>query len=171
MGAEVEHRIGLPNLLQIGVEGGKPVVGAGGTGKQQPHRIPFVPERRLHADKQIPERLPEHQQILPVGVQMARRFPPTLVQPFVIGGEAFVLHLRHPIGDVQLGTGVLGRGIVNHFLHQGFRRLGQIPHVVAVALHGHHHFVDTAEHVQIGRRSHVALIRGETENRNRQLLI
>ncbi len=171
VGAEVQHRIRLPNLLQIGVEGRKSVVGAGGTGKQQPHRIALVPERRLHPDKQVAKRLPVHQQILPVGVQMARRFPPTLVQPFVIRGEALVLHFRHPVRHVQLRTGILGRGIVNHLLHQRLRRLRQIPHVVAVPLQGHHHFVDTAEHVEIRRRPYIALIRGETENRNRQLLI
>ena len=51
----MQHRISLPDLLEVGVVGGKAVVRAGAAGIQQTHRITLVTEGGLHADEHVAE--------------------------------------------------------------------------------------------------------------------
>ena len=140
------------------------MVGAGGAREQQPHRIAFVTKGGLHANEYVAKLLAVNQQVLAVCIQVARRWPPVLFQSLGIGRQGFVFGNRHAIGNVQLGTAVLGLSIVNHGLHQGFRRPGQVLHVIAVLLQRFHHGVDGTEHIQVGSGTDIALVRGEAKD-------
>ena len=79
MGAKVQHRIRAPDFVQEGVVGGKAVVGAGGTGEQQQHRVALVAEGGLHADEHVAEGLAVDQQVFAVGVEVPRCWPPVFL--------------------------------------------------------------------------------------------
>ena len=49
----MQHRIGLPYLFQVGVIGGKAMVGAGATGIEQPHRVALVAKGGLNTHKYV----------------------------------------------------------------------------------------------------------------------
>ena len=78
MGAEVQHRIGAPDLLEIGVVSGEAVVGAGAAGIEQPHRVTLVAEGGLHTNKHVAEVAAKDQQVLAVAVEFARGLTPVL---------------------------------------------------------------------------------------------
>ena len=78
MGAEVQHSVSLPYLLQIGVVGSKAVVGACTTGVEQAHRVTFVAEGGLNTDENVAEVATENQQVLAVAVEVARGLTPIL---------------------------------------------------------------------------------------------
>ena len=171
MGAEVEHRIGLPDLLQIGVVGSKSMVGACTTGVEQAHGVAFVAEGGLNADKDIAEVATEDQQILAIAVEIAGRLAPVLFKPLGVRGQAFVFLNAHPMGNGKLRRALHGIGVVDHRLQQITRRRRQALHVVALRLHLLHHPMDGTEDVEIGRRSDIALVGREAEHRDRQLLV
>ena len=169
--AEMEHRIGAPDLLEIGVVGRKAMVGTGTAGIQQTHRITLVTEGGLHADEHVAEVAAEHQQVLPVAVEIARRLAPVLLQSLRIRGETLVFLDAHPMGDGQLRSSLHRLGVVDHRLQQCLGCGRQILHVVPLGLHLLHHTVDGTEDVEVGRRPDIALVGGETEDRDRQLLV
>ena len=82
MGAEVEHCIGLPDFFQIGVVGRKSVMRAGAARIEKTHGVTLVAEGGLYADKDVAEVSAEHQQVLPITVQIAGWFSPVLLKPF-----------------------------------------------------------------------------------------
>ena len=73
----------------------------GRLGEQQPHRVALVAEGRLHSNKDVPELRPEDEQVLAVGVEVARRRAPVLVEVVLVGAEPLVLLHGHPVDDVQ----------------------------------------------------------------------
>ena len=78
MSAEVQHRVSLPDLLQIGVVSGKTVVGACTTGIEQAHWVAFVAEGGLNANKDVAEMATKHQQVLAIAVEVAGGLAPVL---------------------------------------------------------------------------------------------
>ena len=135
MGAEVQHRIGLPHLLQVGVVGGKAVVGAGAAGIEQPHRIALVAEGGLHPHKHVAEVAAVDQQVGAVAVQVAGGLAPVFFQPLGIGGEALVFLHAHAVGDRELRGSLEGFWVVDHGLHQRLGIPRHVLHVVALGLH------------------------------------
>ena len=170
MGAEVQHRIGLPHLLQIGVVGGKAVVGAGAAGIEQPHRIALVAKGWLHAHKHVAEVAAVDQQVGAVAVQVAGGLAPVFFQALGIGGEPLVFLHAHAVGDRELRCTLEGLWVVDHRLHKRLGRARHVLHVVALELHLLEHPEDRAEYIQVGRRAHVALVWWEAEYGDRQLL-
>ncbi len=113
----------------------------------------------------------EHQQVLPVAVEIARRLAPVLLQSLRIRGETLVFLDAHPMGDGQLRSSLHRLGVVDHRLQQCLGCGRQILHVVPLGLHLLHHTVDGTEDVEVGRRPDIALVGGETEDRDRKLLV
>ena len=170
MGAEVQHRIGLPHLLQIGVVGGEAVVGAGAAGIEQPHRVALVAKGWLHTHKHVAEVAAVDQQVGAVAVQVAGGLAPVFFQALGIGGEPLVFLHAHAVGDRELRCPLKSFRVVDHRLHQRLGRARHVLHVIALGLHLLQHPEDRAEYIQVGRRADVALIRGEAKYRDRQLL-
>ncbi len=50
----------LEDLLEVGVEGGKAVVGRGRAAEEQAHRVALVPKGGLHADEHLAKLLAKH---------------------------------------------------------------------------------------------------------------
>ena len=171
MGAEVEHGIRTPDLLQVGVIGSEAMMGTGAAGVQKPHGVALVAEGGLHADEHVAEVATEHQQVLAIAVEVARRLAPVLLQPFGVRGETFVLLHAHAVRDRELRSSLHRFGIVDHGFHQTLRSLRQVLDVVPLGLHLLHHPMDGAEHIEVGRRADIAFVRREAEHRDRQLLV
>ena len=171
VGAEVQHRVSTPDLLEIGVVGGEAVVGAGAAGVQQPHRVTLVAKGGLNADEDVAEVATEDQQVGAVAVQVAGGLAPVLLEALRVGREAFVFLNAHPVGDGQLRCTLEGLGVLEDRLHQLLGVAGQTADVVALGAHLFHHAVDGAEDVQVGRGADVALVGGEAEDGDCQLLV
>ena len=167
----MQHCIGLPYLLQVGVVGGKPVVGAGTAGVEQPHGVAFVAKGGLDAYKHIAEVAPIDQQVGAVGVEVAGGLAPVLLEPFGIGGEPLVLLHAHAVGNGELRGAGEGFRIAQHGFHQGLRRAGHVVDGIALGLHFFEHPVDRAEDIEVGRGAHVALVGGEAEHGDGQLFL
>ena len=135
VGAEMEHSIGAPHLLEVGVIGGETVMGAGAAGIQQPHRVAFVAEGGLHPHEHVAEVTAVDQQVGAIAVQVAGGLPPVLLQALRIGGEPLVFGHAHPVGDRQLWGSLQGLGVGEHRLHQRLGRAGHLLNVVALELH------------------------------------
>ena len=60
----------LENALQVGVVGGKAMMGGGTPAEQQSHGVPLIPEGGLHPDEHVAKLLAIDQQVLPLGVQL-----------------------------------------------------------------------------------------------------
>ena len=170
MGAEVQHRISLPDLLQIGVVSGEAVVGAGAAGIEQAHRITLVAEGGLDANEDVAEVATENQQVLAIAVEVAGGLAPVLFQPFGVRRQTLVLLNAHPMGDRQLRRALHGIGVIDDGLQQFSRRGGQILHVVTLRLHLLHHPMDGAENVEVSSGADITLVGREAENGDRQLL-
>ena len=147
MGAEVQHRVRLPDLLQIGVISGKTVMGAGAAGIKQAHWIAFVAEGGLNANKDVAEMATKHQQVLAIAVEVAGGLAPVFFQSFGVRRQALVLLDTHTVCDRELGGSLHGIGVVDDGLQQLTRRGRQVLHVVALRLHLLHHPMDGAEAV------------------------
>ena len=171
MGAEVEHRISLPDLLEIGVVGGEAVVGAGAAGIEQAHRITLVAEGGLNANENVAEVATENQQVLAIAVEVAGGLAPVLFKPFGVGRQTLVLLNAHAVGDRQLRRALHGIGVVDDGLQQLSGRGRQVLHVVALRLHLLHHPMDGAEDVEVSRRTDIAFVGREAEHGDRQLLL
>mmetsp|Transcript_19673 Transcript_19673/g.60856 ORF Transcript_19673/g.60856 Transcript_19673/m.60856 type:complete len:271 (-) Transcript_19673:1794-2606(-) len=98
--AEMQDRVGLEDLLQVRVVRGEAVVRARALGEQKSHGIALVAEGRLHADEDVAEFGAEHQQVLAVRVQLARRGAPVLVQFLGVGRLVVVFAEGHAVRDV-----------------------------------------------------------------------
>ena len=81
MGAEMQHRISLPDLLQVGVVGGEAVVRACTTGVEQAHRVTFVAKGGLNTNEEVAEVATENQKILAIAVEVAGGLAPVLFKP------------------------------------------------------------------------------------------
>ena len=74
----MEHGVGLPNFLQIGVISRKTMVWTSAAGIKQTHGIPFVTECGLDADKNVAEVASVDQKVGTVGVEIAWGLAPVL---------------------------------------------------------------------------------------------
>ena len=171
MGAEVQHRVGAPHLFKVGVVSGEAVVGAGAARIQQPHRVAFVAEGGLHPHKHVAEVAAVNQQVGAIAIQIAGRLAPVLFEALGVGGEALVFGHAHPVGNRQLRRSLQGLGIGEHRLHQRLGRAGHVGHAVPLELHLLKHPEDRTEHIEVGGGAHVALVGGEAEHGDRQLLL
>ena len=80
MRPEVQHGIGTEILTQPAIEGGEGVRRREVSLEEEPHRVPFPPERRLHTDEHVPEALPHHEELTTIGQLLAGRRPPDLLE-------------------------------------------------------------------------------------------
>ena len=171
MSAEVQHRVCLPDLLQIGVVSGKTVVGACTTGIEQAHWVAFVAEGGLNANKDVAEMATKHQQVLAIAVEVAGGLAPVLFQSFGVRRQALVLLHAHTVCDRELGGSLHGIGVVDDSLEQSSWCGGQTLNVVALGLHLLHHPMDGAENIEVSRCADIAFVRREAEHGDRQLLV
>mmetsp|Transcript_28419 Transcript_28419/g.47713 ORF Transcript_28419/g.47713 Transcript_28419/m.47713 type:complete len:652 (+) Transcript_28419:1252-3207(+) len=146
-------------------------MGGSRLGEQQAHRVTLVPEGGLHANEDVAVRLPVHEHILPIGVEVAGRWPPVLLQRGRVVTQARVLLHAHLVLDVQLGGVVLSFLVVKHALDEPLLKLGHGAHIVAFRLKHLQHLPDGAEYVEVGSGPHVALVRREGEHGDAQLLL
>mmetsp|Transcript_14046 Transcript_14046/g.52677 ORF Transcript_14046/g.52677 Transcript_14046/m.52677 type:complete len:553 (-) Transcript_14046:271-1929(-) len=103
---------------------------------------------------------------------MAGRGAPVLFQVLRVRGQSLVLIDGHPVGDVELGGVELGLLVVQDGFHERLGLLREVvADVVALALELLHDRLDRVEHVQVGGSSDVALVRGEAEDGDGQLLV
>ena len=172
VGTEVKDGIGLEDLLQVGVVGGEAVVRTGRLGKEQTHRITLVTERRLDANEHITELLSIHKQILAVRVEVAGSGTPVLLEVLRVRGELIVLIGIHAVGNVEVGRRDLGLGIIEDLRHDGLLAVqGGIANVVSLLLELLEHGLDGIEHIKVGGGTDIALVRGEGEDGNGNLLV
>eukprot|EP00964_Phaeocystis_antarctica_P011943 scaffold6585_cov34-Phaeocystis_antarctica.AAC.1 len=130
--AEMQHGVGLEDLLDVRVVGGEAVVGRSGLRVEQAHGIALVAEGRLHADEDVAEGLAVDEQVLAVAVEVAGRRPPVLLEVGGIGRELLVLGHRHLVGNVELGRRDARLLVVQDFVDEGLDALGQLAHLVAL---------------------------------------
>mmetsp|Transcript_27247 Transcript_27247/g.59503 ORF Transcript_27247/g.59503 Transcript_27247/m.59503 type:complete len:1448 (-) Transcript_27247:88-4431(-) len=171
VGAEVQARVGAEHLLDVCVVGGEAVVGGRRLGEQQAHGVALVPEGGLHADEHVAVALAVHQHALAVRVQVAGGRAPVLVEVGLVVAQLLVLLHRHLVLDVQLRGVELGLLVVEHRLDEPRLRLGELAHVVALLLQHVEALPDGAEHVEVRGGAHVALVGGEGEDGDAQLLL
>ncbi len=143
------------------------MVGAGRAAEEQAHRVAFVAEGGLDTNKDVTKALTKDQQVLTIGVEMARGRAPVFLEALGIGGKAFVFAHGHAVGNVQLGASVLGLSIMDDGFHEGFGGVGQVLNVVAVALHCFENTEDRAENIEVGSRTDVTFVGWEAEDGDR----
>mmetsp|Transcript_5701 Transcript_5701/g.23522 ORF Transcript_5701/g.23522 Transcript_5701/m.23522 type:complete len:1185 (+) Transcript_5701:1625-5179(+) len=171
VGAEMEHGVGAEHLLDVGVVRRKSVVGRGGLGEEEAHGIALVAEGGLDADEDVAELLAVHEEVLAVGVEVAGGRAPVLVKVLLVDAELLVLLDGHLVLDVHVGRGELGLLVVENGVDEVLLGLGQVTDVVALLLEALEHAVDGAKHVEVRGRADVALVRGEGEDGDGELLV
>mmetsp|Transcript_21009 Transcript_21009/g.46075 ORF Transcript_21009/g.46075 Transcript_21009/m.46075 type:complete len:1268 (+) Transcript_21009:731-4534(+) len=171
VGTEVQHSISAKHLLQEGVVGSEAVVGGGRPAEQQAHGVTLVAEGGLHANEDVAELLAVDQQLLAVGVELTGGLAPVLLQGIRVLAQTLVLIHLHAVGNVQVAAVELGISAVEHALDQVLLIHGDHAHIVALLLQLLQHPVDGAEHVQVGGGTDIALVRGEAEHSDGQLLL
>ena len=156
-------------LAQVAVERRERVGRREALLEQQPHRVAFVAEGRLHAHQHVAEAAPEHEDRGPVAeLATRRRAPlgldlrqPTLAPDVVVGADQRV-HVR---------IGAVGRRVAGEDrLAQCVDAVGQL-HRVALGAHRRQGVVQRLEHREVGGRPHVAGIRREVEQHDRDLAL
>mmetsp|Transcript_118420 Transcript_118420/g.166464 ORF Transcript_118420/g.166464 Transcript_118420/m.166464 type:complete len:513 (-) Transcript_118420:663-2201(-) len=140
-------------------------------GKEQPHRVTLVAEGWLHTEEDVSEMLAVDQHVATVGVQLSRRRAPVLAQVMGEGAELLVFVHAHAVGDVQVRHGHCCFWVLQNGLLQALRVVRHILNGVALLLQLSHHCVDAAEDIKVRGSSNVALVRGELEDADAQLLL
>mmetsp|Transcript_25720 Transcript_25720/g.64239 ORF Transcript_25720/g.64239 Transcript_25720/m.64239 type:complete len:1163 (-) Transcript_25720:603-4091(-) len=171
VGAKVENCVGLVDLLEVRVVRGEAVVGAGALGEQEAHRVSLVAKGGLDADEDVTKVLAVDQKVLAVGVEMAGRGAPVLVQGVLVVADLFILRNRHLVGDVELRRGELGLLVVDDLLEELVRGLGDDTDVVALGFEMAEDRKDRVEDVEVCCGTDVALVRGEGEDCDGELLL
>eukprot|EP00962_Isochrysis_galbana_P012886 scaffold3665_cov102-Isochrysis_galbana.AAC.3 len=169
--AKVEHGVGAEDLLDVRVVSGEAVVRRGRLGVQQAHRVALIAKRGLHANEDVAKRHAEDEQVLAVGVEVAGRRAPVLLEVLGVRGELLVLGDRHCVRHVEGGRGQRRLLVVQDAVHEVLNRCGHLAHVVAGLLHRLETLKDGAEDVEVGGGAHVALVRGEGEDSDGHLLL
>mmetsp|Transcript_27935 Transcript_27935/g.66296 ORF Transcript_27935/g.66296 Transcript_27935/m.66296 type:complete len:513 (-) Transcript_27935:691-2229(-) len=142
-----------------------------GLGKEQPHGVTLVAEGRLHTEEDISEMLAVDQHVATIGVQLSRRRAPVLAQVMGEGAELLVFVHAHTVGDIQVRHGHCCLWVLQNGLLQTLRVVRHILNGVALLLQLSHHCVDAAEDIQVRSSANVALVRGELEDADAQLLL
>mmetsp|Transcript_30830 Transcript_30830/g.60333 ORF Transcript_30830/g.60333 Transcript_30830/m.60333 type:complete len:829 (-) Transcript_30830:742-3228(-) len=105
VGSEVQDGVGAEDLLKVGVVGGETVVGRGRLGEEEAHGVALVTEGGLDADEDVAELLTVHEQVLAVGVEVAGRRAPVVLEVLRVGGQLAILVHVHAVGHVELRGG------------------------------------------------------------------
>ena len=169
--AEVQHGVGAEHVLDVRVVRGEAVVGRRGLGEEQAHRVTLVAEGGLDADEDVAELLAVHEQVLAVRVEVPGRGAPVLVQVLLVQAELLVLLDGHLVLDVEVGRRELGLLVVEHGVDQVILVVGHVADVVALLLQALEHAEDGAEDVEVRGGADVALVGGEGEHRDGELLV
>ena len=102
VGAEMQHSIGFPDFLEVGVVRGESMVRTCAAGIQQTHRVPLVAEGGLNADEHVAEVAAEHQQVLPVTVEISGWLAPVLLKTLRVGSETLVFLNTHAVCNGEI---------------------------------------------------------------------
>ena len=167
----MEDSIGSPDMIEIGVISHKSVVRRCGFAKQQTHRIAFITKGWLHTDKEIPILLTVNQQVLSIGIQMSRGGSPLFDNAIDVGSICFIFRHRHLVSNVEFGTADHRFSVMQDILHHVVGCLGQALDIIAIVTKGFCDFMNGRENIQISSRANIALIRRETEDRDREFLL
>mmetsp|Transcript_92826 Transcript_92826/g.113691 ORF Transcript_92826/g.113691 Transcript_92826/m.113691 type:complete len:340 (+) Transcript_92826:1893-2912(+) len=171
MGSEMQQGICLEDEFQVGIEGGETVMRRRTLGEEKPHGVTLVTKGGLHTQEDVAELFAVDQHILAIGVQLARRWAPVLMQVFGERTQLLVLIHAHAVGHVQLRHRHGRLRVFQNGLLQAFHGVGDVFHRIALLFQFLHDCVDAAKDIQVGRCAHVALVRWELEHANAQLLL
>ncbi len=169
MGAEMQHRAGAEILAQPAIERREGMRRRKALLEQQPHRIAFISEGGLDADKDVPEALAQHEDRTAVALLLAGRRTPLrldLAQPFF---RSNMIAGRN--SDVDIGVGAEAGGVADHDPLPQRVGVGRHIDLIALALHRGERAMQGLEHRQEGGRAGVARIRREIEQHDRHLAI
>mmetsp|Transcript_74674 Transcript_74674/g.164876 ORF Transcript_74674/g.164876 Transcript_74674/m.164876 type:complete len:683 (+) Transcript_74674:2564-4612(+) len=139
-------------------------------GKQQPHGIALIAEGGLHTQEDVAKLLAVDQEVLAIGVQLARWRSPVLMQVFRERAQLLVLIHTHAVFHIQFGHRHGSLWVFQDGLLQAFDRVRDILHGVALLFQLLHDCIDAPKDIQISSGAHIALVRGELEHANAQLL-
>ena len=95
MRAEVQHGVGVEDLLHVRVVRSEAMMRRCTLAEEKAHRISLVPEGRLDTDEDVAQLLAKHEEVLSVAVQVARRGTPVFLEVLRIRTQALVLLHRH----------------------------------------------------------------------------
>mmetsp|Transcript_13345 Transcript_13345/g.28290 ORF Transcript_13345/g.28290 Transcript_13345/m.28290 type:complete len:220 (+) Transcript_13345:1037-1696(+) len=171
MSSEVEDSIGLEDLFQESVVGSESVVRTGGLGEEKTHGISLVPERGLHSNENVSELLSVDNEVLPIRVEVSGGGSPVLFQVLGVRSELVVLIGIHAVRDVKLGRVDTGLGVVENRFHDGLLLGGSITDIISLGLKLLEYGLDRVEDIEVGGSSNIALVRGEGEDGDGNLLI
>ncbi len=171
MGAEVEQSVSLEDLLDVGVVSGEAVVRGSALAEEQAHGVTLVTEGGLHADEDVAELLAVHKERLAVGVKLAGRLAPVLLELTGIGGKVLVLVDGHPVLNIQVGAANAGLLVVENSIHEALGCGGPLADVVALTLELLAHSEDGSEHVKVCSSTDVALVGREGEDGDGEALL
>jgi len=104
-------------------------------------------------------------------VERRRCTPPKNTTALPLNPQAPYRRTRAPVRDVEVAAVEARLLVLQHALDQLILAGGQQPHVVALLAQLLEHAEDGAKHVEVGGGAHVALVGGEREDRDRQLLL
>mmetsp|Transcript_38127 Transcript_38127/g.78203 ORF Transcript_38127/g.78203 Transcript_38127/m.78203 type:complete len:557 (+) Transcript_38127:2459-4129(+) len=142
-----------------------------GLGEEQAHGIALVAERRLHTDEDIAELLAVDQQVQAIRVELPGGLAPVLLELAGVGSELLVLVNVHLVLDVEVGRAHAGLLVVEHRVHDALSCVGHVANVVALPLELLAHRQDGSEDIEVGGRADVALVGGEGEDGDGELLV
>ena len=159
--AEMQHRVGAEILAQVAVEGREGVRRGEAALEEQPHRVAFVAEARLHADEDVPELGAEHEDLRAVAVLAAGGRAPLRLDLGEVPLAADVLVGRDAVVDV--GGGPEPGGVAaEHRLAQRLDARWNLERV-ALGLQRGERVVERLVDRQEGGRADAAGVRGEAE--------
>mmetsp|Transcript_11146 Transcript_11146/g.19490 ORF Transcript_11146/g.19490 Transcript_11146/m.19490 type:complete len:210 (+) Transcript_11146:2752-3381(+) len=146
-------------------------MGGGAAAEQQTHGVALIAEGGLHPDEHVAKLLSIDEQLLTVAVQVSWWLAPVLLEGLAVLAQALVLVHLHAVGHIEVAgveLCVLGG---EHALDELVTVGGQGAHIIALLLQVTQHLVDGAKHVQVRGGAHIALVRGEAEHSDGQLLL
>src|SRR5712692_8546955 len=97
----MQDRVGVPDVLEIGVEGAETMVRRLALSHEQAHGITLVAEAGLHAYENVAEMAAEDERVRAAAVEMARRRGPAGLDFGPPGPQALVVSHGHPIGHAR----------------------------------------------------------------------
>mmetsp|Transcript_2297 Transcript_2297/g.5224 ORF Transcript_2297/g.5224 Transcript_2297/m.5224 type:complete len:337 (-) Transcript_2297:1170-2180(-) len=171
MCSKVKDRIGVEDLLQVGVVCSKSVMGTCRLREEKTHGISLVSERGLHSDEDISKLLSVNNEVLSIRVEVPRCRSPVLLQVLGVGSELVVFIGTHTVGDVKLRRADSGLRIIQHRLHDSLLIIGSISNIVSLLLQLLENSFDGVKDVKVSSGSDVTLVRGERENGDGNLLL
>ena len=165
----MQHRMGTEIFTQPAVEGRERMRGCEAFFEQQPHRVAFVAERRLHADEHVAEAFAEDKDAAAITLLAAGRRAP-LGFDFL---QVFFTSNVVVCGDAHMHVGL--RAVAQRVaVDDAFAKVVHaVRHLdrVALALHGRHGVEQRLEHRQEGGGAGVAGVRREVEDHGGDLAL